>query len=288
MIRAIIKTLKVKHYVKNLIVIFPLLFSMSFYKSVSVFECFIIFVSFCAISSAVYILNDLVDRKKDLKHPIKKFRPIASGKISIKQAVLLLCILFLISIITSFSLNNLCLFCVLLYFILNIFYSFLLKNIVLVDAACIAVGFILRILAGCFAIRVLPSPLVILLTFFTSMFFTFSKRKLELGLLKGENCMRKSILSFDISTLEHLVLSNAILSIAFYIVYTLDSATILRAGSSYLYITVIPFTLIVFRLLMLVESKNINFDDPMGFIEKDKILKFFFLFYLIVLAIILF
>lgn len=279
MLKAILTTFKVNHYIKNALVFIPLIFSLNFFN-LKLFgnEC-IMFISFCLISSAVYILNDLVDIKGDKQHPIKCKRPIASGKISEKLAKILLIFLFVTGTFLASFLNFKCILIVVLYFVLNIFYSFKLKNIPLIDAACIALGFILRVVSGCAAISVIPSALIVLLTFFSSMFFTFSKRKLEIDLLNS-TC-RESIKQFNPRIADQFVLINAILSISFYITYVLDGTTVERVGSEYLYLTVIPFTLIVFRLLFLVNLQSVS-DDPMHFIENDKTIKFLFVFYLLV------
>ncbi len=280
----LLSTLKINHYVKNLVVIVPLLFSMNLFNITAWFNAAIIFVAFCFVASAVYILNDIKDIESDKTHPIKCLRPIASGLITQKQALTLMSTLLILGLLCAASLNILCTLTLIAYFVLNVFYTYSLKNIELIDVACIAVGFILRILAGCYAIYVLPSPLVILLTFFISMFFTFSKRKLELELVNDNS--RKSLKGFDIQTINQFILINAILAISFYFTYVLDENTIMRAGTPYLYVTVIPFTLIMFRLLLLV-NKKCPTDDPIHFIEKDKPLKWLAVFYLIILAIVM-
>ncbi len=286
MIKDIIKTFKVNHWVKNLIVVFPLFFSSKFLNPDLWFNCATIFIAFSFISSAVYVFNDLIDIKKDKLHPIKRNRPIASGKISKGLAAFLMILLIVASSVLSYFLNKLCFLMIVLYFILNIFYSLILKNIVLIDAACIAIGFIFRIVAGCFAIFVLPSPLVILLTFFLSMFFTFSKRKLELKLLDEKTECRTSLKGLDSSLVAQFILFNAILSVAFYFTYVLDASTIERAGTKYLYLTTIPFSLIIFRLLLLVNVSKVE-DDPIYFVEKDIYLKWLFLFYIVTLIFVL-
>ena len=287
MITDILKALKVNHYIKNIIVVIPLLFSMNFTHYDLWLKCLVIFVSFCFISSAVYIMNDLIDIEKDKLHPVKCNRPIASGRIPKSYAISLFIVLLSLSTIFCSFLNIHCTLMILSYLVLNIFYSLWLKNIALVDASCIAIGFIFRIVAGCFAISVIPSPLVILMTFFVSMFFTFTKRKLELQLVKDDEQRRKALRKFDVATINQFVLLNAILSIAFYFTYVLDQTTIQRVGTEYLYLTVIPFTLIIFRLLFLVNTSYIE-DDPIHFIEQDQTLKYMFLFYAIVFALVFF
>ena len=279
MLKNIIKTLKINHYIKNLIVVFPLIFSMNYDKLDLCIKCFIIFIAFCLISSCVYILNDLIDIEKDKLHPIKKNRPIASGVFPKNLAIVILVLLLIISSFLAFTLNILCFLMIVSYFILNVFYSLFLKNIPLIDASCIAFGFIFRIIAGCFAIKVIPSPLVVLLTFFLSMFFTYTKRKLEFQLLENiENC-RKSIKNFNLEIFNQFILINAILSISFYIAYIINITSFGKAAT-YLYLTSIPFTLIIFRLLFLINTSKIK-DDPIIYIENDATLKYLFIFYLI-------
>lgn len=283
MFKCILKTLKINHYIKNAIVFIPLIFSLNLFNLKLFASELIIFVSFCLISSAVYVLNDLIDIEADKKHPIKCKRPIASGIISKRLARIILAVLFITSFIFAYFLNFKCVLIIFSYFILNIFYSLKLKNIPLIDAACIALGFVLRVVSGCAAISVIPSALIILLTFFASMFFTFSKRKMEISLLKEKESCRNSIKQFSPELAEQFVLINAVLSISFYITYVLDITTIERVGSEYLYLTVIPFSLIVFRLLFLVNCQNSS-DDPIHFIEQDKTIKILFVIYLIVFA----
>jgi len=287
MLKDILQMCKVDHYIKNVIVFIPLLFSINILNFELYPKCILIFFGFCFISSSVYIMNDIFDIENDKRHPIKCNRPIASGKIS-KITGIFICILLLaISFIIVQSLNYLCSLFIGLYFVLNIFYSIKLKDIVLIDVACIALGFIFRIVGGCMAINVLPSPLVILMTFFVSMFFTFTKRKLELEFIENSIAYRKTISNFDINTINKFITINAILSISFYITYVLDSNTISRIGTPYFYLTAIPFSLIIYRLILLPDILKNNY-DPIIFFKKDKTLIFLiFIYFFTLIAIFL-
>ena len=127
MIKDIIKTLKVNHYVKNLIVVVPLLFSNNITNIPKIINCVWIFIAFCFISSAVYVLNDLIDIGQDRKHPIKCNRPIASGRLSKTFAIILCVLLIVLSSTIALWLAPMCFVAVILYLILNIFYSIYLK-----------------------------------------------------------------------------------------------------------------------------------------------------------------
>lgn len=269
MFKDIFTLFRINHYIKNLVIFIPLLFSKNIYDFKLFSLTLISFLAFSLAASAVYIFNDIIDRNKDRKHPLKKYRPIASGEISLRTAIIF-CILLLVLSLRICSFSETVFLIISSYFVLNIFYSLYLKNIPLIDALCIAIFFIQRILAGCAAINVEPSPLVIIMTFFISMFFTSIKRKKELQLNINTNSTRPSLCGYNIDFLNQSILANAILSIAFYFTYVLDPITINRFGSEYLYITVIPFSLMIFRLLFIINSSCT--DDPLHFIQKDKII----------------
>lgn len=283
MFKEILKTIRINHYIKNIIIFVPLVFSMQVSEPKAFLRTIIMFAAFCLISSVVYIFNDLIDIKKDRLHPIKCQRPIASGKINTASAVAILITLLGCGLILAGSLNKLCLLIIIGYILLNICYTLKLKALPLVDVLCIALGFILRILSGCAAINVVPSPLVILLTFFLSMFFTFSKRTLEAAMLPNKTC-RQSIQGLDITLLKDFVIINAILTITFYFNYMLDPSTLEKTGSQFIYITTIPFTILMFRLIYLIFSSK-DIDDPVQFIYKDKVIKSFIIIYIISLFI---
>lgn len=279
---SILKLFKVNHYIKNIVVFIPLIFSYNFTNLKSIKLSISAFCCFCLIASAVYVFNDILDVEKDKKHPLKKNRPIASGAISVPFAWNLFFLISAISLLCSFLVNKFVFLTILIYLLLNIWYSIQLKFLPIIDVICIAFGFILRIIAGCGAILVVPSPLVILLTFFSSMFFTFSKRKLEYGLFLDKTNCRKSINEYNEALLNQFVTINAVLSIAFYFTYMLDNTTIQKAGTEYLYITTIPFTMIIFRLLLNTYTCT-STDDPANFIYKDKTLKILILTYFVIL-----
>jgi len=286
MIKKILKTLRINHYIKNIIVFIPLIFSANFLHYNTNANSFIMFLAFCTASSAVYILNDLIDINSDKKHPIKSKRPIAKGEITQITAIIIFILLLTIATTLAFVINTKCLFAICLYFILNILYSLYLKKIVLIDSTCIALGFIIRILSGYFAIKVVPSPLIILTTFFISNFFTCIKRKLEIQMFNSSNKLRNAISKIDINTINQFITINSVLSISLYITYVLDESTIQKAGSHYLYLTVVPFTLIVFRLFLLINTVKID-DDPIIYIEQDKMTKFLIWLYFIILLLVI-
>lgn len=281
-IKIFLRLIRIKHYIKNLVCFVPLIFSLNFTNYKLCAKTGLVFIIFCLISSAIYIFNDLFDLKDDKTN--KKKRPITEGKVSLPFAFAIMLIFLISGLFVCAKINIFTLLAATFYIVLNIFYTIYLKKIEIIDAVCIAFGFILRILAGCGAIMVLPSPLVILLTFFISMFFTFSKRRLEF--CKKEAKQRKSVEKFNLELLNQFVCANAVLSIAFYFAYVMDTATMERAQTDFLYISAIPFTIIILRLLLLVNTQN-QTQDPADFIYKDKPVQLFFIIYFITLGLIL-
>ncbi|EOU1683670.1 decaprenyl-phosphate phosphoribosyltransferase [Clostridium perfringens] len=190
----LLKLMRPKQWIKNFFVFGALIFSYSFLNLNKTIAALIAFILFCLISSTVYIMNDILDVEKDRIHPKKRFRPIASGAISIKQAIIALVVLLAISMISSFMINKGLFFILVLYFINNIFYSFKIKNIVILDVISIAVGFILRVIAGGVAIDVSLSGWILLCTFFISLFLGFEKRRNEIIKLEGKANEHRKIL----------------------------------------------------------------------------------------------
>lgn len=190
----LLKLMRPKQWIKNFFVFGALIFSYSFLNLNKTISALTAFIMFCLISSTVYIMNDILDVEKDRVHPKKRFRPIASGAISIKQATIALVVLLAISMISSFMINKGLFFILVLYFINNIFYSFKIKNIVILDVISIAVGFILRVIAGGLAIDVSLSGWILLCTFFISLFLGFEKRRNEIIKLEGKANEHRKIL----------------------------------------------------------------------------------------------
>lgn len=188
------KLMRPKQWIKNFFVFGALIFSYSFLDLNKDIHAVIAFILFCLISSTVYIMNDILDVEKDRIHPKKRFRPIASRAISIKEAEIALVILLAFSMICAFLVNRKLFFILVIYFINNILYSFKIKDIVILDVISIAFGFILRVIAGGVAIDVLLSGWILLCTFFIALFLGFEKRRNEIIKLEGKATEHRKIL----------------------------------------------------------------------------------------------
>lgn len=241
------------------------------------------FAAFCLLASGTYLLNDLVDRDEDRRHPKKRLRPIASGALSVPRAVLLLVALWsgaaALTVYTTATAGGLVTaasppglpFHVwpLSYLGLNLFYSFRGKRIVVVDCMCIAIGFQLRVLAGAAAIAVETSHWISLCTFFFALFLAFCKRYEEVGRqTETDGHTRATMRDYTEPLLNMIIGPLAALSILTYALYTVSPETIARHHTDALLYTVPVVTYGVFRYLFLVYRRSEG-ADPARLLFRD-------------------
>ena len=177
---AFVKLLRPHQYIKNLLVFFPLFFALKINNIALLKQSMIAFAAFCFAASTIYIINDIRDIEKDRAHPEKKSRPLASGKVSIKSAVILSVILFLAAVAVSYFGGMNLFFIIGFYILMNIGYSFGLKNVSLIDIFIVSSGFLMRLLAGTHfggIEGINPSHWIIIMTFLMSLFLAFAKRR---------------------------------------------------------------------------------------------------------------
>lgn len=215
--------------------------------------------SFCLAASSIYVLNDVMDRESDRKHPEKRRRPIASGAVSVPAALGLgaLCLLASLLLATRAGTDKGSVLAVVgLYAAMNTAYSLRLKHIVLVDVFCIALGFLLRVLAGAFAVGRDISPWLVICTFFLALFLALCKRHAELELLGDEGgSHRKNLREYSLGFLDQATAILAACSVLSYAMYTFDERTIERFGEGLIY--TVPFVVFgIFRYLLLVQTRG--------------------------------
>ncbi len=176
----IIKLLRPHQWTKNLFCLAGVIFGERLLEPQSLLFALLTVVLFSAMASAVYIFNDIQDIERDRRHPKKRFRPLASGKVNLKTAVCISLFLAAFSLVGAYHLGWATFTCILLYAINNLCYSLHLKNQPLFDVSCIAFGFVLRLLAGIYALGDVPTAWITLCTFFLTLFLGFAKRRSEL------------------------------------------------------------------------------------------------------------
>lgn len=270
-----LKLLRVQSWVKNLLLLIPAVFSFNLFNPNIYLPLFAAILSFSIMSSTVYIINDRIDMDKDRLHPRKKLRPLASGKISPNKALILAVFLFIISVfIGLFFLPSSFLIVLSAYLSLNVFYVLQLKHIPVLDAFCIASGFVLRVLAGCYAIEVLPSDWIIVVTFFLALFLAFSKRRSELRMLDEQAVLHREVLKgYTLKMLDVFIYLSAGICITSYIIYTITNTSIPEHLHQPLKYSSFLVTFGVFRYIQVTEqNKNID-ADPTVMLYSDRYLQ---------------
>ena len=266
-----IHLLRPKHWIKNLFVFAALIFSLNLFNIVKLIASLQAFFAFCLASSFVYIINDIIDIEQDRRHPNKRNRPIASGKISIRNAKIIGVICLIISITLAYFVNLSTLIIITVYIFVNIFYSMKIKNVVILDVMFIALGFILRMIAGATAIEVSFSNWILLTTFCISLFLGFGKRRGEM-LLANNNTQEntKFVLKlYSMQFLDYMIISSVTLTIISYALYTIDSEVIKRFETDKLIYTVPLVIYGIFRYLYVIYRSENN-GDPTEVVLKDK------------------
>jgi 4-hydroxybenzoate polyprenyltransferase len=266
----IIQLLRPKQWIKNLFIFASILFSGLLTDLGVLLINIEAFIAFCLISSCVYIINDISDVEADRAHKKKRFRPIASGDVTIPEARLVLILLLVLTAVICSFLNLKFNIAISLYFIINILYTYFVKNIVLLDVFFISFGFMLRVAAGAFAISVPLSSWMILTTIFISLFLGISKRRAELSQSDQDNIpkQRKVLDQYSIAFTDQMNTIAATGTIISYALYTVSEKAVEAFHSDNLIYTT-PFVIYgIFRYMYLIHQKNLG-ESPTQIVTKD-------------------
>lgn len=244
--------LRPKQWTKNLLLFAALLFSFEEIRTETILATLLGFILFSLVAGCVYILNDFVDRDRDRQHPVKKYRPMASGQVNPTHALLFGIILLILSVGTAFMMNPLFGILCIVYFLLNVSYSFVLKHLVILDMMTIAAGFVLRAIAGGVLIQVPFTPWFLICTMLLSLFLAIGKRRNELTLLEGNTGSHRKVLdNYSITLLDQF---NTIVTTATIISYSLFTFTSDRTIHLMWTIPLVIYGM--FRYLYLIHMKN--------------------------------
>lgn len=268
----IIRLARVQHWIKNLIVLFPLFFALQMGDPRACLMAGLTLVAFCLGSSAVYIVNDIHDRFRDREHPRKKDRPIASGQVAVPTAWGLAGAFLAGSVAAALAVNPMVVTILAAYVVMQVAYTFLLKNKMLVDVICIALGFVFRAVAGAAGIHVWASPWLIICTFTICLFMGFCKRRNELATLGDQAAAsrhRATLACYTPELLTHLITLSAGLAILSYLLYATHSDTVahFQTQGPLLVYTLPAIIYAVCRFAML--SMVGKYSDPVELIVKD-------------------
>ncbi|MGF9698831.1 MULTISPECIES: decaprenyl-phosphate phosphoribosyltransferase [Paenibacillus] len=251
-ISGLFKLLRPKQWTKNLLLFAALLFSFEEIRTETIVSTLLGFILFSLVAGCVYILNDYVDRDRDRQHPVKQFRPIASGQVQPGYALLFGVVLLILSVGIAFVINPLFGGLCIVYFLLNVSYSFILKHLVIVDMMTIAAGFVLRAIAGGVLIHVPFTPWFLICTMLLSLFLAIGKRRNELTLLEGNTGSHRKVLdNYSVTLLDQF---NTIVTTATIISYSLFTFTSDRTIHLMWTIPLVIYGM--FRYLYLIHMKN--------------------------------
>lgn len=284
----ILAQLRVKHYIKNALVFLPLVFSMNLMDLASLAQATLIFVAFCAASSGIYVVNDILDAPKDRLHPRKKLRPIASGAMEPRAGAVLAAVCIVVGFALAGSVNLAAALVLTFYLLINALYSIWLKHIVLVDVFCVMSGFLLRVAAGAVAIGVPLSGWLMLTIMALSLFMAFGKRRGELRLLTKNAGYTRGVLSkYSDAFLDRAMYSMLTLSAAFYALWAIDRETVSRVGTEYLIWTAPLVIAGLLRYAYRVEN-GLGDGDPTNVLFADKPLLCIIIAYIVAVGVIVY
>jgi len=244
-------------WLKNGLLLAALIFSAEIRSTTKLSTALMAMALFCLLSSAVYTFNDLFDREQDKRHPLKKERPIASGQVPPNLAVAMVLILLSAGLIGAWTVNFEFFIVAVLFVVLNFMYTIWLKNIVIVDVMSVAISFVMRALAGAYAIAVPASKWMLINTLFLALFLGFGKRRHELVLLDADATAHRRILGrYSPYLLDQLISLVTASVVVMYMLYTFSTEVTSKLGADNLYLT-IPFVVYgIFRYLYLIHKEE--------------------------------
>jgi 4-hydroxybenzoate polyprenyltransferase len=253
----VLVSLRPHQWTKNLVLFAALAFSKHLFETGPLLRALLAFAIFCGLSGAVYLLNDVADRERDRMHPLKRLRPVASGALSPRTAVALAAFIGLACLALSFLLGVPFAACAVVYLALNLFYSFSLKEVVILDVLAISMGFVVRAVAGAMAIGVLISDWLLICTILLALFLTLSKRRHELTSLNDSATgHRPTLQEYSPYLLDQMISVVTASCLTAYAFYTTAQETRDKFQTDRLAWT-IPFVLYgIFRYLYLVHRKE--------------------------------
>lgn len=277
-IKEYIKLIRVKHYFKNILIFLPLIFSGNLFDGVKILNCVVGFIAFSLATSFVYVINDIRDIENDRQHPVKKNRPLAAGTVSVKEGILLAIILLVISYILNIFLINsgevnlnktvLIFGLTTLYTVLNIAYSFGLKNKPIIDVFILVSGFLIRVLYGAAITSITVSNWLYLTVIAGAFYMGLGKRRNEI--MKQGDKSREVLKRYSKEFLDKNMYVCLTLAIVFYSLWCVDVTTIERMGNNFMVWTVILVMIILMKYSLDIEGDS--YGDPVDVLFKDKIL----------------
>lgn len=256
-VKDVIQLLRPAQWSKNAILFGAILFSKHLFDPPALLRVVLAFASFCLVASAAYVMNDLRDAERDRRHPQKRHRPIPAGRVRPNAALVIGLVVGGAGLALAAALGSRFLLLVLFYLAWQVAYTFLMKEVVILDVMALATGFVLRAVAGGVVINVPISPWLVICTFLLALFMGFAKRRHEVILLDASAAdHRRSLREYSPYFLDQMTAVVTASTVLAYATYTVSPEVREKLGTEYLYLT-IPFVLFgIFRYLYLVHQKE--------------------------------
>jgi decaprenyl-phosphate phosphoribosyltransferase len=271
-IGAYISLFRLRQWLKNGFVLAGLFFSDQLFEAQTAIHSLVATLAFCLVSSAVYCINDVLDREADAVHPEKQHRPLASGVLTpaaaVRAAVLLVAAAgVMVAAIRPPAAVPLILAA---YLALNLAYSYRLKHVAIVDVSIIAAGFVLRLVAGTYAVDVTPSSWIVLCTGLLSLFLALGKRRGDLEREDAAN--RASLDGYTIAFVDQALSTMAAATIVVYALFTVSDYAQARFDAPLLYLTTFPVAIGILRYLQMVLVHG-RYGSPADLAAQDRVLQ---------------
>jgi len=269
----LIRLLRPHQWLKNGFVFVGLLFGHAWNDPVKVSGALFAFAAFCLLASGVYVMNDLIDREEDRRHPTKRRRPLASGAVGVPSALALLAACLAGGFALAMMGGSEAPWLFFAYVALNVAYSMGLKHVVVLDVFIIAAGFMLRLLAGTLGLAIAPSQWLLLCGLMLTLFLGFAKRRAELNALAGEGAGHRPVLEhYTPALLDQMMTVATSGTIVSYSLYTVSPETVALHGTTAL-ITTVPFVLYgMFRYLYLLHRRGGGGDPSLQLLTDGHLL----------------
>ncbi len=251
----VVLTLRPHQWVKNVFVLAPIVFAKEIFYAPLLLRATAAFFVFCLLAGAVYTMNDLADVEADRQHPIKCRRPIASGRVPLAWARILAVSLVVVALGSGLSMGAYFASAAAVYYLLNFAYSKRLKHVAYLDVLCIAVGFVLRVLAGGLATGIAISNYLLVCTALLALFLGFGKRRHELATGAGAKKQRRALQAYRLRGLDWSLALTGFAAVSVYLAYTLDPHTRQLFRTDWLWTSTLLVVAGVARFLYLVRSR---------------------------------
>ena len=287
LIGPVIVSLRPRQWVKNLFVFAAVIFSQNLFTPL-IWPALGAFAVFCVLSGAIYLVNDLADVDKDRLHPVKRYRPIASGALPRPTAMVLAAVLLGTSLVGAFRLSFHFGLVALAYGVLLVVYSVWLKHIVILDVLTVAVGFVLRAIAGAAAVDVDISGWLVICTILIALFLALGKRRQEYLTLHGAAAAHRPVLAeYGEGFLDQMIAVVTASTVTAYALYTMSPETVGKFHTRLLPLT-LPFVLYgIFRYLYLLYRRELG-GNPSDLLLSDRALLVNTLLWMVALVVIIY